>query len=288
MAHSPARPQEPSIGRFIWYELSTTDLAAAKTFYAAVVGWAVGDAAVPGTAYSLFNAGETSVGGAMQLPEAAKRMGAKPIWIGYVGVDDVEAAVSRLKSLGGAVYVPPTDIPDIGRFAVVADPQMATLALIKRRNPGAEPPAAPGSPGHVGWRELLAADGAKAFAFYRALFGWQNIEADVGARGTYQLFGTAGEAIGGMSTKPPAMPGAFWLYYFNVDDIDAAAERVSAGGGQILEGPIDAAGGSRIARCMDPQGAMFALAGRRGDKPIGYFESTDANHPAAARFFVPR
>lgn len=288
MADIPARPQERTLGRFVWYELSTTNLDAAKSFYATVLGWAVHDTAIPGAAYSLFNAGETSIGGAMQLPEAARQMGAKPMWIGYVNVDDVDAMVGRLKSLGGAVYVSPSDIPDVGRFAVVADPQMATLALVKRRNPGAAPPAALGSPGHVGWHELFAADGTKAFAFYRALFGWQNIEADVGARGTYQLFGTAGEAIGGMSTKPPAMPEAFWLYYFNVDDIDAAAGRVGAGGGQVLEGPIDVAGGSRIARCMDPQGAMFALAGRRGDKAIGYFEPADARHPAAARFFVPR
>jgi uncharacterized protein len=288
MAHSRARLQERSIGRFVWYELSTTDLAAAKTFYAAVVGWAVGDAAMPGAAYSLFSAGETSIGGAMQLPETARRMGAKPMWIGYVGVDDVDAAVGRLKSLGGTLYVPPTDIPDIGRFAVVADPQLATLALIKSRNPSDEPPVAAGAPGRVGWHELLAADWTKAFAFYQALLGWQKIEADVGSRGTYQLFGTAGEAIGGMSTKPPAMPTAFWLYYFNVDDIDAAAARVAAGGGRLLEGPIEVAGGSRIARCMDPQGAMFALAGRRSDKAVGYFEPADARHPTSARIFVPR
>ncbi len=199
-------------------------------------------------------------------------MGAEPQWIGYVGVDDVDAAAERTKQLGGAIRVPPTDIPDISRFSVVADPQMATLALFKWQNPGQQQPAEPGKPGHVSWHELLAADWEKAFAFYSELFGWQKADADIDPMGTYQLFSTAGQTIGCMFTKPAMVASPFWLFYFNVSDIDAAAARVKAGGGYILEGPFEVPGGSWIARCTDPQGAMFALEEKRGHSTIGYFE----------------
>jgi len=215
-------------------------------------------------------------------------MGAQPRWTGYVGVDDVDAATDRLKGLGGTVYVPPTDVPDVSRFSVVADPQMATLALVKGLTSGQQQAAALSAPGHVGWHELSAVDWEEAFAFYGELFGWQKVDADFGGIGnTYLLFSAAGHTIGGMCTKPPAVPMPFWLYYFNVGDIDAAAKRVKAGGGKILEGPVEARGGNRIARCTDPQGAMFALRAGRS-KTIGYFGPAAADDPAATRLFVPK
>jgi predicted enzyme related to lactoylglutathione lyase len=87
---------------------------------------------------------------------------------------------------------------------------------------------------------------------------------DMGAMGTYQIFSADGQMIGGMFTKPPAVPAPFWLYYFVVDAIDAAIERVKAGGGQILNGPMEVPGGDWIIQGRDPQGAMFALVGKRG------------------------
>src|ERR1700681_1953832 len=276
-----------SHGCFVWYELTTTDVAAAKAFYAKVVGWGIRDASMPGAAYTLFTAGEVAVAGLMDLPDEARKMGALPRWMGYVGVDDVDVATDRLKRLGGTVYVPPTDVPDVSRFSVVADPQAATLTLVKWVNPGQEEPAAQGSRGHVGWHELSAVNWEKAFAFYGELFGWQKAHAEVGGIGTYQLFSAAGQTIGGMSNKPPTMPMPFWLYYFNVGDIDAAAERVKAGGGKILEGPLEARGGNRIVRCTDPQGAMFALRTGRSET-IGYFGRAAADDSAATRLFVPK
>ncbi len=276
-----------SHGRFIWYELTTTDADAAKAFYANVVGWGLRDASTPGADYTLFTAGEVPVAGLMGLPAEARKMGAQPRWTGYVGVDDVDAATARLKLLGGTVYVPPTDVPDVSRFAIVADPQAATLALVKWLNPGQEQSAAPSLPGHVSWHELSAADWEKAFAFYVELFGWQKVDADVGGLGTYLLFSAAGQTVGGMSTKPPTVPMPFWLYYFNVDDVDAAAKRVKSGGGKILEGPVEARGGNRVARCTDPQGAMFALRAGRPEA-VGYFGRAAADDPAATRLFVPK
>jgi len=260
-----------SHGRFIWYELMTTDIIIAKAFYASVVGWSVRDASMPSSAYSLFTMGDSPVTGLVNVPEDARRTGATPHWIGYVGVDDVNAAVDRIKQLGGAVYVPPTDVSNISRFSVVADPQMATLALIKGLKSGQAQSAELESPGRVGWHELLAADCEKAFAFYGGLFGWQKAASHFGAMGRYQAFSARGETIGGMFTKPATLPLPFWLYYFNINDIEAAAKRVETGGGEILYGPTVVPGGAWIVHCTDPQGAIFALLDRGSRKAIGYF-----------------
>ncbi|QCI67444.1 VOC family protein [Phreatobacter stygius] len=254
--------QSPS--DFVWYELMTTDTEAAEAFYAKVVGWGTQDGSKPGMAYTLFTQGETQVSGMMELPAEARTMGVPPHWLGYVAVDDVDAATEQVKRLGGAVHVPPQDIPDIGRFSVVADPQTAALALFKSANPAPIPPVAPGTPGHIGWHELYAVDWEKELVFYGDMFGWQKAEAvDMGPMGTYQLFGAGGPPIGGMFNKPAEVPVPFWLYYFNVADIDAATERLKTAGGQVLNGPMEVPGGDWIVQALDPQGAMFALAGKR-------------------------
>jgi predicted enzyme related to lactoylglutathione lyase len=254
-------------GRFVWYELITTDMAAAKAFYTKVVGWGAQDASTPDLAYTMFTARKTSVSGLMDLPEEARKKGATPRWMGYVGVDDVDAAADRIKRLGGAVYVPPTN-SNIGRISVVADPQTATLALVKGLKPGQRQPAEFGKPGRVGWHELLAADWQTAFAFYGELFDWQRADAEIDTANTYQLFSAGGQTIGGMFTKYEFEPIPFWLFYFNIDDIDAAVERVTAAGGYIFDGPVELPGGIWIARCRDPQGAVFALQGRRSQQGI--------------------
>jgi uncharacterized protein len=258
-------------GRFVWYELMTTDAAAAAAFYAKVMGWGTQDASAPGQPYTLFTVGRASACGVMGLPEESRRMGAMPRWLGYIGVNDVDVATDRTRRLGGTVRIPPTDVPEISRFAVVADPQTAPLALVKWRRPDQHPLVERGEPRRVGWHELLAADAEKAFAFYGELFGWQKASVDADPLGTYQRFSVAGQTVGGIYTKPPTAREAFWLFYFNIGDIDAGVERVRAGGGQILEGPFEMPGGHCIARCTDPQGAMFALEGRRKGDAIGYF-----------------
>ena len=248
-----------SRGRFVWYELVTADTESAKAFYASVVGWGTRAAATGGSTYTLFTAGDTAVAGLMKLPAEAAKASAPSQWIGYVAVDDVDLAAGCVKKLGGNVYIPPTDVPNVSRFSIISDPQMATLALIKRRQGGHE-----GSPifwglGNVGWRELLASDLETAFAFYSAVFGWQKSEAHTGSMGTYQQFSAGGETIGGMFARPEMSPMSMWLYYFSVGNIEAAVKRVATGGGQIFYGPVAVPGGARIAHCMDPQGALFAL-----------------------------
>ena len=260
-----------SHSHFVWYELVTTDVAAATAFYTRVMGWGAWDASAPGKPYILFGDGKSAISALTPLPDDARRVGVQSAWVGYVGVDDVDATAERVTHLGGVIHVPPTDASDVSRFSVFADPQSARLALFKWRNPAQQPPVAPDAMGRVGWHELVAADWEQAWTFYRELFGWQKEETEVGETATYQPFSAGGQWIGGMFTKPPTIPAPFWLYYFNTDDIDAAAQRVTAGGGQILEGPLETAGGSCVIRCADPQGAAFALEGTRKSRPVGYF-----------------
>jgi hypothetical protein len=272
-----------SYGRFAWYELMTSDVEGAKDFYATVLGWSMRDASSPGMTYGLFTVGETVVAGLMHLRDDAREMGARAHWIGYVGVDDVDAAAERIKLRGGVVYVPPTDIFNISRFSVFADPQTAALGVLKWMRAGDRQRADMGARGRVGWHELIATDREKALAFYGELFGWQQADADVSALGTYQLFSAAGETIGGMVAGPATMPASFWLYYFNVGDIDAAAKRVTAGGGRILGGARELPGGSWVIQCADPQGAAFALEGKGGRSRIGYFARVGSRDSSRSR-----
>ncbi|MGE5156698.1 MAG: VOC family protein [Gemmatimonas sp.] len=247
---------------FAWYELLTTDLPAAETFYRRVVGWDTQDASTSQFAYRLFSNRGAPVAGAMELPAEGRKKGAMPRWVGYVAVQDIDGTVDHLRRLGGTVYVPPTD-SNIGRISVVADPQTATLGLVEGLKYGRPGEAVPSETGRVGWHELLAADGRTALDFYRALFGWQKAPDETAPVESYDLFAVGGRTLGGVFTKFAATPVPFWLYYFDVADLDTAIERMTEEGGRIAQGPIDLWDGTWIARCIDPQGAMFALQGKR-------------------------
>lgn len=254
-------------GRFFWYDIMTTDTAAAQKFYGEVVGWGAEPSGASGQEYTLFTVDGRPVAGLMPVPQESPGM--RPCWTGYVGVDDVDAAAAHLEREGGTVHRPPTDVPGVIRFAVVADPQGAVFLLAKSlmEEPPADLPL--GKPGTIGWRELYAADWKPAFAFYEKMFGWTKAEAvDMGPMGTYQLFATGAEPAGGMMTKPPVIPVPHWIYYFNVPGIDAAVDRVTGGGGRIMNGPMQVPGGQWIVQCTDPQGAVFALVaeGRQGSR----------------------
>jgi predicted enzyme related to lactoylglutathione lyase len=259
-------------GRFLWYDLVTTDTGAAQAFYTKVMGWSALDASVTGSRDILFTAGKVVVSGLMELPEDARTAGGKPSWLGYVGVNDVDAVAQQITRLGGVVDVPPTDIPNVSRFATFADPQTARLAVLKWANPGQEQPTGHDGLGRVNWHELLTADCDKALAFYGDVFGWQRADADVGDIGTYHRFSAGGQLIGGILAKPQEIPDPFWLFYFNIGDLDAGMRRVKLAGGQILDEPFQVSDDSWLVLCTDPQGAPFALDGKRSRQPIGYFE----------------
>lgn len=254
-----------SSGSFVWYELMTTDPVAAERFYSGVVGWTAADAGMPGMKYTLLSAGAHQIAGLMALPPEAAGM--PPCWTGYVAVDDVDAKAAEIAAAGGGVMRPAEDIPGVGRFAVVADPQGASFCIFKGlMQPGEMAPPQPPQdmPGAVGWHELYAMALDPAWGFYSRIFGWTRDQAiDIGPAGTYQLFAVRGQAIGGMMNKPPEMPVPNWQFYFNVEAIDAAVARVNAGGGKVINGPMEVPGGSWIVNGIDPQGAMFALVAPR-------------------------
>jgi uncharacterized protein len=255
----------PSSSRFVWYELMTTDSAAAARFYCDVVGWTAQRAPMGGMDYTLFDAGTTQVAGAFNLSKEQVAGGAPCAWIGYIGVADVDRSAADVRAVGGQVWRGPDDIPDVGRFATVSDSQGAAFALFHSARSDDASPADPGAPGHVGWHELYAGDGAKAFDFYAKLFGWHRGETmDMGPAGKYQMFGLSPTSMmGGMMTKPAMMPVPAWTFYFNVGGIDDAAGRVKRGGGQIANGPQEVPGGQWVVQAIDPQGAHFALLGAK-------------------------
>lgn len=247
-------------GTFVWYELTTPDVAVAQAFYGAVAGWSIVDSGMPGIDYRIAKAGDLRICGMMGSTGCETPTGTRAGWLGYVAVADVDATAEGVRAAGGRITFEPRDIPGIGRFCMATDPQGAAFALF--RGDGTPPPMPPrGTPGPFGWHELHARDGEPDFAFYAGLFGWEKSTAvDMGPMGTYQVFARRGTDLGGMMTSPmPAAP--CWLYYIAVEAIDAAAERVAKAGGTVLQGPHEVPGGDWIVQAQDPQGTLFALVG---------------------------
>lgn len=251
--------------RFIWYELMTTDQDAAIAFYTKVVGWTAADHENPEMGdfrYTILSAGDQEISGLMQLTDAMLSGGARPGWIGYIGVADTDAKAKAIAAAGGRILMEPGDIPTVGRFALVADPGGAPFYLLTPLPRGETPNLPdPTRAGSFSWHELYSSKGEKAaFEFYSSQFGWETIhEMDMGPMGTYRIFGVEGVQIGGMMDKPENIPASAWTFYVTVDAIDAAVSRIEAYGGKVLMGPHEVPGGSWIVQAVDPQGAPFAL-----------------------------
>jgi len=242
------------LGRFVWHELLTTDTAAAAAFYPKVLPWRTAPSSMPG--YTIWMAGQTQIGGLMALP--AEAGATPPHWLVYVGTPNVDATCSQAQGLGARIVKAPADIPNVGRFAVLTDPQGATFALF---TPGAgPPPGAPPAQGGFSWHELATTDVAAALRFYGQLFGWTKGPGhDMGAMGVYQIFQHGGDQVGGIvNVQAPSTPPS-WLSYVNVAEASRAVAAAKAGGGRLLHGPMEVPGGSWIAMMMDPQGGAFAV-----------------------------
>lgn len=245
-------------GLFVWYEHLTKDPQAAIAFYGDVVGWKT-QPFPGGGGYIMWVGSQGPLGGVMELPDQAAKMGAPPHWMAHVQVDDVDATAALAKKLGGKVHKEPTDIPTVGRFAVIADPQGAAISIFQ---PNSEMTLHdPSKAGEFCWNELLTSDSVAAFKFYSELFGWKIArEMDMGAMGTYRVFGVGEKQLGGMMTTPKDAPmPPMWIYYASTSDLDAAIGRATKKGAKVMNGPMDVPGGGRIAQLMDPQGAAFAL-----------------------------
>jgi uncharacterized protein len=241
---------------FVWHDLMTTDVEGAKTFYQKVIGWHF-SSQDPG--YHVTLVGEHGVGGIMEIPEHLKGM--PPFWYGYVYTPDVDAACKQVIECGGKVLRQPWDIEETIRMAVIADPDGAVVNIMQPLSKEGRTWPAEGAPGTVGWNELHAGNLDAAWDFYSKMFGWTKGHAhDMGGpAGIYQLFQINGKDVGGMMKKMDTMPQAAWLYYFMVDGIDAAAQRVRGAGGTIAMGPHEVPGGQWILHAFDPQGGHFCL-----------------------------
>jgi predicted enzyme related to lactoylglutathione lyase len=245
-------------GLFVWYEHLTKDPAAAMAFYGDVVGWKTQPFTEAGD-YVMWVGSQGPLGGVMKLPEEVARAGAPPHWMAHVLVDDVDATAALARKLGGRVHKEPTDIPTVGRFAVLGDPQGAVISVFKPNEPMTLHD--PSKDGEFCWNELLTSDSVAASEFYSRLLGWKILEEmDMGPMGKYRIFGVGERRLGGMMTTPAGAPmPPMWLYYASTSDLDRATERATSKGAKVMNGPMDVPGGGRIVQLMDPQGAAFAL-----------------------------
>jgi predicted enzyme related to lactoylglutathione lyase len=260
-------------GAFIWYELMTRDAGRAKAFYAAVVGWDIqrhGEPSPTGAQYHMIVRGDGGMaGGVLGLTQEMIDHGAKPGWLGYVHVPDVDAAAQAMVDAGGAVHMPATDMPGVGRFAMVADPWGATLYLMKPTPPASDPDAQSDvfsvtEPQHVRWNELWTTDQQGAVRLYGQLFGWtQQGAMPMGEMGDYMFIQHDGFGIGAVGKAQPGGEGSRWQYFVGVDDIDRARAAVTAGGGKLLGEPQQIPGGEYTVYAHDPDGASFGLVGPR-------------------------
>jgi predicted enzyme related to lactoylglutathione lyase len=247
------------LGRPVWYELMTSDMKAAESFYKTVVGWQSGPFDGAGRPYTQFSRGGSNfVAGVMNTPEEMK---APPFWSMYVAVPNLEEAVSKITRLGGRTHTDVMEIPKVGRLRMMMDPQGAAFYIIE---PSSEEnrPEGPAQIGEASWHELMTTDMPAAMKFYQQAFGWQPSDSmDMGEMGTYQMFNRPHGMIGGMMNKPPQLAHVppHWQIYFRVPDVHAAAERITANGGKILNGPMEVPGGDWVVNAMDPQGAAFGL-----------------------------
>ena len=268
------------LGRFVWHELLTNDTAGAAAFYPKVLPWRTAPSSMPG--YTIWMAGPAQIGGLMALPSEAGPT--PPHWLVYVGTPNVDSTCSQAQGLGARVVKPPADIPNVGRFAVLSDPQGATFAVF---TPGGGPPPG-GSPaqGTFSWHELATTDVAAALRFYGQLFGWSKGPGhDMGGMGIYQLFEHGGTQAGGICNVQGPSTAPSWLSYVHVADCGRAVAAGKAAGGRLLHGPMEVPGGSWIAMMMDPQGGAFAVqeAPRAAQsKPAATAKPAAAPKPPAA------
>jgi uncharacterized protein len=256
-------------GDFIWYELMSPEGGASQDFYGPLLGWTFGS----NDEYREIQGSEGGVGGILQLTPEMTSGGAHPAWVGYILVDDVDTSVAAITAKGGQVHMPARDMPDVGRFAMVTDPQGAPFYVMKPIPPADKPDMESHAfsydrprIGHCAWNELATSDPEAAKAFYGEQFGWKvDGGMDMGEMGRYDFWGpTDGRGmLGAVMPKMPQMPVSMWSFYFRVPDIDAAAAAIKANGGTMMMEPMEIPGGEFSLNAMDPQGAAFGLVGPR-------------------------
>lgn len=244
----------------IWYELITGDAAAAKAFYSGIVGWTITEFGPPGgTPYTIWNADGVGIGGLVEMADAP----GGPAWVGYFHVADVDAKVAANTAAGGKTHMGPLDLPNVGRIALIADPQGAPLYLMTPDSAMGDQESTAFSrtlPMRCAWHELTTLDTSTALPFYGDLLGLVSTETmSMGPMGDYLFLDVGETRIGAMMNRQSPEQPVKWSFYFRVADADAAAEQVKAGGGTVIMGPMDVPGGERIVIAIDPTGASVGF-----------------------------
>lgn len=245
-----------AFGDFVWYEIISPDPTATIAFYADVVGWTT---QLLGPDYTMFASSQGPLGGVALLTDQLRAAGVPPYWAAYVQVADADRTVAEARRLGGKVWREPTDYPDVGRLALIGDPQGGAISLVQPPRPMEAHDSR--QPGEFTWNELVTTDHEAGFAFYAELFGWRRSrEFDMGPMGKYLIYGNADRDLGGMFTKPSDRAGPpGWILYIETADLDGALGRARARKATVLNAPMEVPGGARVAQLADPQGAVFAL-----------------------------
>ena len=263
-------------GSFIWYELMTPDANAAAKFYSAVVGWKIADHAAPlpdGRDYRMIGRSDGgSAGGMLALTADMQKHGARPLWIGYLHVADVDADTQAIVADGGKLLMPRMDLP-VGRIAMVADPMGTPFYVMDPIPPPGKPEAKSDvfdvkANQRVRWNELASPDLAQARSFYARHFNFQfNEVMPMGPLGDYCFVDHDGVRIGAIMQKPAANQDALgaWLFYFGVPSIAAAKRAIEAGGGKVTQDAHQVPGGDWIIVATDPAGAAFGVVGPQGE-----------------------
>jgi predicted enzyme related to lactoylglutathione lyase len=243
-------------GNFCWVELGTGDSAAAERFYGRLFGWQSREGQVgTGAPYTLLSLGSRDVAGLYELSQAQVTRGIQPHWLSYVRVVEADRAGELVRVFGGSLLSGPTEIPEMGRMAVVADPAGAIFALWQAgRHRGSGLLGVPGAPC---WNELLTPDPLAVEPFYKGVFGW---EAEVGlGLGDYKIFRNGEQSAAGLASLSGEGVPPYWLSYFAVEDCDASVAVVRDQEGSVLVEPEEIPTVGRLAVVADPQGAVFAI-----------------------------
>jgi uncharacterized protein len=243
-------------GKWVWFELNTADVDKAKAFYGELMGWTFNAMPMEGVTYWMIMRGQQPVGGLMKLEGEGEHAALGSHWMPYVSVTDVDAAATRATEAGGTVAVPATDVPNIGRFAVVKDPQGAFFTLWHGKQ--GDPPDAEPKAGEFVWSELWTTDPASAGAFYEPVAGYQLQEVPVGDQ-SYHLLQTGQMPRAGITTVKQADQKPRWLVYVMVDDVDATFARAKKLGATVVSEPFDVPNVGRMGYLVDPTGAEIAL-----------------------------
>jgi uncharacterized protein len=247
---------EHHVGKFIFVELVTPDLAASKTFYGGLFSWTFRDVQVGAVRYTEGSLDGRPVAGMAYRPiRSGERR--QPAWLSFVAVADVDAVKKAALQQGGRSLLEPRDVPGRGRIAVLADPQGAVFGVMASTS--GDPPEESVGSGEWIWASLYTSDPDVAGSFYQTLFDYEVFEAPEAGDDQHLILASGGYARASANPLPAAGAHAHWINFVKVDDAARMAARVVALGGKVLLTPRDDRHGGKIAIVADPQGAPFGL-----------------------------